>query len=355
MKRLVVGLAVVVLLAAAGGLVVLRRPAVETASPAPRTLYQCAMHPQIVSDRPGVCPICGMRLQPVGEPSAATSEGGVPGHAAFTLSPERQQLIGVRTEAVERRPLAIEIRTAGRVAYDPGLYQALVEYREALRARGALSAATLREAREGADGLVRAAALRLRQQGISETQIRELTADGRDPLNLLLPGKSVWVYAQVFESEMELVHPGQEIVVTVPSLPGRVYRARLVAIDAILDPATRTARVRALVATPDESLRPESFVHVEIHVPLGDRIAVPENAVLDTGQRQIVFVVQDDGRFEPRAVQLGREAEGYREVLGGVEAGERVVTSANFLIDSESRFRSALAAFGGTPAGVHVH
>jgi Cu(I)/Ag(I) efflux system membrane fusion protein len=159
----------------------------------------------------------------------------------------------------------------------------------------------------------------------------------------------------VYEYEVELVRPGQEIVVTVPSLPGRRYQAKVVAIDSILNAMTHTARIRALVATPDESLRPETFVHVQIHVPLGEKIAVPENAVLDTGEHQIVFVVSDDGRFEPRAVELGREAQEYYEVLGGLEPGERVVTSANFLIDSESRFRSALAAFGSRSSAGHAH
>lgn len=407
MKRLTVGITITVLLAVAGWLVAhrgLSGPPVETATPEPKARYQCAMHPQIVSDKPELCPICGMRLQrvdeaPEGDAQTKTTEepakrgkiifyrhpmrpdvtsptpakdemgmeyipvreedlsggGGIPGHAAFTLSPERQQLIGVTTEDVQRRALDIEIRTVGKVAYDPGLYQAFVEYREALRARGELRDAASREAREGADGLLRAAGLKLRQQGISEAQIREMTKDGRDPVNLLLPGKTVWVYGQVYEYEVELVRPGQEIVVTVPSIPGRTYRASIVAIDPILSAMTRTVRIRALVNTPDESLRPETFVHVKINVPLGEQVAVPENAVLDTGEHQIVFVVTGEGKFEPRAVELGREVPGYYEVLGGLEPGERVVTSANFLIDSESRFRSALAAFGGKSAGGHAH
>ena len=341
--------------------------------------YQCAMHPQIVSDKPGVCPICQMTLQRVDDqpggrgrivfyrhpmrpevtsPRPAKDEmgmdyvpvyeedlrgeGEIPGHAAFTLSAERQQLIGVRTDTVERRSLAVAIRAVGKVAYDPGLYQAIVEYREALRAKSALAGASMPEARAGADTLVRAAALKLRQQGISEAQVRDMA---RDPVSLLLPGKETWIYAQVYEYEIELVQPGQEMVVTVPSLPGRTFRATVVAVDPIVNATTRTARVRARVSTPDVVLRPETFVNVALQVPLGEKVAVPEGAVLDTGRQRIVFVVQGEGRFAPRAVELGREAQGWYEVLDGVAPGERVVTSANFLIDSESRFRSAVAAF----------
>ena len=393
MKRIGLGIVLGVLLALAGNVVVTRLPREHAGGEGAvtgSTRYQCPMHPQIVADRPGLCPICQMQLQRVEDVPATPSpkggrvlfyrhpmrpdvtsptpakdemgmdyvpvyeeqvggEGGIPGHAAFTLSPERQQLIGVKAQTVERRPLDVEIRTVGKVAYDPGLYQALVEYREALRARAALGGASP-EARFGADALVRAAGLKLRQQGVSEAQIREIGRDDRDPVNLLLPGKSVWIYGQVYEYEVDLVRPGQEMVVTSPSLPGRTFRARVVAVDPILSATTRTARVRALFATPDESLRPETFVHVVLHVPLGDKVAVPESAVLDTGERQVVFVLAGEGRFEPRAVELGREANGYREVLVGVEPGERVVTSANFLIDSESRFRAAVAAFGPSRA-----
>jgi membrane fusion protein, copper/silver efflux system len=354
--------------------------------------YQCAMHPQIVQDHPGNCPICQMPLQRVDDdatpaaapvaaadrkplfyrhpmrpdvtsPSPAKDEMGmdyipvymddltahgsdVPGHAAFALSGERQQLIGVRRTRVERKSLDEEIRAVGKVAYDPGLYQAIVEYREALRARHQIANSQLPEAHDGAGAIVRAAGLRLRQLGVSEQQMREIVESGQDPTNLLLPGKSVWVYAQVYEYESDLVKPGAAATLTAPSRPGKTYSARVTSVDPILDPATRTARVRMQVATPDGELRPESFVQVKIRIPSPPRLLIPSDAVLYTGERQIVFAVEGEGEFEPRAVTLGRDTQGYVEVLEGLAEGEEIVTSANFLIDSESRFRAALSAFG---------
>jgi multidrug efflux pump subunit AcrA (membrane-fusion protein) len=390
----------------------LAKRSATTAEPAGSTgterLYQCSMHPQIVSREPGLCPICRMQLTPVEDagahgadaathaPASAAgkrtilfyrhpmradvtspvpakdemgmdyvpvyaedvSPGGsesVAGRASFTLPIERQQLIGVTKAPVERRPLVLEIRTVGKVAYDPGLYQAVVEYREAIVARGQLAESPWPDARRGADAIVRAAHLKLRQQGLSDDQIRQMAAGGGDPVELLLPGKSVWVYAQVYEYEVELIRPGQPLVITAPSLPGRTWTAAVAAVDPILNPQTRTARVRARVETPDASLKPEMFVHARIEVSLGEQLAVPEEAVLYTGEDAIVFVVEGEGTFEPRAVRLGRTATGYSEVLAGLAEGEQVVTSANFLIDSESRFRAALAAFGKKAGAAHAH
>jgi Cu(I)/Ag(I) efflux system membrane fusion protein len=319
------------------------------------------MHPQIVSDKPEHCPICGMKLTPVEEEPAPAvpppvRAGEVPGRAPFTLSTVRQQLIGVRRATVQYRPLTVAIRAIGTVAYDPELYQAILEYRQALRAKVQLAQSALPEALSGAEGLVRAAAIKLRQKGISEAQLAAVGRGDADPTNLLLPGKSVWVYAQVYEYELGLVRPGQTMTITAPSLPGRRFTARVSSIDPLLDAATRTARVRALVSTPQSDLRPESFVDATIEVALGERLALPEDAVLDTGTHRIVFVVRGQGEFEPRAVQLGRDAQGFYEVLSGLSAGEQVVVAANFLIDSESRFRAALRSFESTPGGAgHQH
>jgi len=412
-------LLVLVLLAvgAAGGAVALsslgmlkHSEPLTAAAPGEHAVYQCAMHPQIVSDKPGICPICQMKLQRVDDPASAHAgepsgephgerkivayrhpmrpdvtspvpakdemgmayipvyedeasggdTGNVPGHAPFSLSTERQQLIGVTRDKVERRALEIEIRAVGRVAYDPMLYQAVVEYREALRSKTQVARSSLAEAHDGADAIVRGARLKLRQQGLSEAQIRELVGKSADPVELLLPGESAWVYAQVYEYEASLVSPGQAMTITTPSYPGRKFSAKVVAIDPILDPATRTVRVRGLVLSAGATLRPESFVDVTIRVPLGEKLALPKEALLDTGAHQIVFVVKGEGHFEPRSVELGRDAAGYYEVLSGLEQGDEVVTSANFLIDSESRFRSALASFkgggaSGQAASPHQH
>jgi multidrug efflux pump subunit AcrA (membrane-fusion protein) len=323
-------------------------PPTAARSDAPGSLYQCPMHPQIVRHEPGTCPICGMTLRRVDEAGATDRASAVPGHAPFVLSTERQQLVGVTRAPVAVRALARDVRAAGRIANDPALYQTLVEYREALGARGAIRTSSLHEAHAGADALVDASALRLRRLGIGPRELAALAT--LDPTTLLLPGKTVWVYAQVFEEDLPSIGVGMHLGVDVPSMPGRRLDATILAIDPSIDPMTRTARVRALVATPDADVRPDTFVVVTIHVALGDQLAIPRSAVLDSGARRLVFVMTDDGRFEPREVQLGTLAGDDYPVLGGVMAGEQVVTSANFLIDSESRFQAAVAAFAPVTA-----
>lgn len=311
-------------------------------------VYQCSMHPQIVRREPGTCPICGMPLQRVED--AGVEVAGVPGHVAFTLPMERQQLIGVTQGTAEVRSLTRDLRTAATVADDPGLYQALIEYREALRTRGALRGG-IQESSASGDTLVRAAALKLRRQGVGEREIAAL-ADV-DPTSLILPGSRMWIYAQVFEEDVPLLRAGMPVSVEVPSEPGRTLTSTILAIDPTVSPESRTVRVRALVTTPDASLRPGTFVTATFRLSLGERLAIPREAVLDAGMQRLVFVVADGTRFEPRAVTLGRRADDFVEVLDGVAAGERVVTSANFLIDSESRLKAAVAAFGAAPAHQH--
>jgi Cu(I)/Ag(I) efflux system membrane fusion protein len=305
------------------------------------------MHPQIVRTEPGTCPICGMTLQRVDE----TEHGGsaVPDHAAFILSPERQQLIGVTRAPVARRALTREIRAAGTIANDPTLYATLIEYREAVRTRGVLRSTSLSQTVTGGDALVRASALKLRRLGIGDREVATLA--GLDPTTLILPGPRVWVYAQLFEEDAPLVAAGMPLTIEVPSERGRTYESTVFAVDPIVASESRTVRVRALVDTPGGTLRPDTFVTVVFRIALGEHLAVPRTAVLDSGTRRLAFVVSDDGRFTPREVRLGAVAGDDVEVLDGLIEGEQVVTSANFLIDSESRLKAALAAFGPTPDG----
>ncbi|MFN7952459.1 MAG: heavy metal-binding domain-containing protein [bacterium] len=314
--------------------------------------YQCSMHPQVVAAEPGSCPICGMTLTRVAQDEnehvpAPPAPGGAAAddHASFSLAPAREQVIGVRTATVEFRELHRTLHTGGKVAFDPDLYAALADYRDARDARDALTATQTAEDRQRADALLRSASVRLRLLGLSIGQLEALARAGSDPTAMLLPGQGAWVNADLHAPLVDLPRPGLPVVVTSPSAPGRAFRGQLVTVDTLATGLARGLRVRAQVATPGGGLIDETIVQLAIEVPLGRRLALPEGALLDTGRRRLVFVRHADGRFEPRDVVVGQEGEDYDEVLAGLAPGERVVTSANFLIDSESRFRAALAAF----------
>jgi len=233
--------------------------------------------------------------------------------------------------------------SSGKVAYDPDLYQSISEYKEALIAREKIRDNSWPEVHERAEALIRASELRLRQLGLSEQQLDELAGNGGETQsNLLLPGAKAWLYAQIYEYEIGLIKPGQEIEAATPAYPGKIFRGVIKAVDSILSAETRTLRVRAEVENPDNMLKPEMYAEVKIKVTLGSRLTVQNNAIIDTGTRKLLFVDKGEDGFEPREVKTGFAGDDYTEVLSGVRAGETVVTSANFLVDSESRLRSTV-------------
>lgn len=329
---------------------------------------------------------------------------------SVVLTPERQQISGVRTGVVEVKDLAAAIRTVGIVDYDerrlarihtkvegwieelfvdftgkpvrkgdplfsvysPELVASQAEYLLAVRAKGYIENSPVPEVSRGGGSLLEAARRRLLLWDITPAQIEELERTGVPKKSLTLYSpidgivlkrdvfrgmfvkpdtqlyeiadiSTVWVNADIYEYELSMIREGQEATVTLSYYPGQTFRGRVIYIYPYLAEKTRTVRARfELQNTPDWKLKPGMFSNVEVKVALGPRLAVPEEAVLDSGTRRVVFVDHGQGRFDPREVKLGAKVAGYYEVLSGVAKGEKVVTSANFLLDSESRLKSGM-------------
>jgi len=232
----------------------------------------------------------------------------------------------------------------------------------------------------GADTLLAAARDRLLQWSISDSDISKLEASGKpltdftfaSPVSgyvivrTVLPNAyvqpemrlytiadlaSVWVNAQVFQEDAGKLKPGDPAEVTVDAYPNRTFRARVEQVLPQVDPATRTLRVRMTMPNPNLLLKPGMFVNVRLRAPLGRQLFVPASAVLQGGSRQVVFVSRRQGSFEPHEVQLGTRTDDGFVVLKGLQAGDTVATSANFLIDSESQLQAAAGAYTPPPRG----
>ena len=340
--------------------------------PAARQLWTCPMHPYYITDKPGDCPICGMKLVPVEktqgpEPKSPTGEktgnsmAGMPGmenmagmgakeisqpadRVVIKIDPEKQQLINIKTDVVTKRSLGNSVLASGVVAYDPELYYTQQQYISASLSLRKAQAAGDENGISTAKDSISSAATRLKVMGLSDQQINELGGKVGPDKSLLISGQGgdVWVYAQVYQDDLKYVRRGAQAEVTLSSSQNEVFEGRVVAIDPALNPETRSIRVRVLVKDTAEAFKPEMYVNVKIKSPTGSYLSVPEEAIMDTGTKNIAFVDKGDGYFEPRYVVLGAKIDEYYVVQFGLAEGEKVVTNANFLIDSESQLKAAI-------------
>ncbi|SFM81587.1 efflux RND transporter periplasmic adaptor subunit [Nitrosomonas communis] len=182
---------------------------------------------------------------------------------------------------------------------------------------------------------------------INKTAVVGLYTKPGDELYTIADLSRIWIIGDIYEYEMPLVEIGQIATVTLSYVPDVKLQARLTFIYPTIDPQTRTGKVRFELDNPGERLKPGMYANLELKVPLGVRLVVPRNAVLESGERQIIFIHQGGGRLEWREVKIGQRSGDWVEILDGIQQGEHVVTSANFLIDSESQLKAAIGAMPG--------
>lgn len=423
-------------------------------------LWTCGMHPDVILEEPGNCPICGMKLVPLKADSTAASQqptakqtgdvdkrdkkilywrapmdptyvsdkpGKSPmgmdlvpvyegeeqtsGGATIRIDPAVALNIGVKTAQVEKRRLRHEIRTVAHVDYNektlcrvnvkfagwieklyvdesgqavrkgepmldiysPELVATQEEYLLAYKTAQKLKESQIESARRSSEALLRAARQRLLLWDIEERQIRELEQRGEfaktmtiyAPQNGIVIGKhveegmrvtpgmdlfrmadlsKVWVYAHLFEYEIPWVQIGDEAEMELPYVPGKVFTGKVQYIYPYLNQKTRDVRVRIEVPNPTLALKPEMYVNIKFNRKMEQITPViPSEAVIRTGKRNLVFLDRGDGKFAPREVVLGAQGEDNQyQVLAGLLGGETIVTSAQFLLDSESRLQEAI-------------
>ncbi len=419
----------------------------EEAAPGKPHGYHCPMHPTYRSDKMGDCPICGMKLVPDDDaaPKAEAPKGNgralyyrdpkVPGFhsdkpgvnpetgndlepvyegdptamptGTIRVSPEKQQLIGVKFGVVTPGASVHSFRSAGTVMmdetrftkvqtridgwiekvhvdftgkfvekgqplltlYSPEMLASQREYLLALRSREIMKGSPLAGSAQQSDSLVEAARKRLELFSLNPAQIDEITRTGQPLTNITIYSpisgyvmarnafpkqritpetelytvvdlSRVWIVADVFESESSMVAVGMSARIKPSYGAGKSFMGRVSYIQPQVDSTTRTLKVRIEADNPGMTLRPDMFVDVEFSAAMSARMTVPSEAILDTGLQKTVFVDRGNGYLEPRQVETGDRIGDRIEVTKGLAAGERIVTSGNFLIDSESRLKA---------------
>jgi multidrug efflux pump subunit AcrA (membrane-fusion protein) len=360
--------------------------------------FYCPMEAEHVQEKPGKCPLCGMKLVEKKQ-QAAASAAPVPGLTTVAITAEARQRMGLKLGTVEKRALTGAVRTSARIVanetrqhrvttkiegwvdklfvattgqaikkgdplltlYSPDLVSAQAEYLIALD--GVKT--------HGGESLLAASRRRFELWDISDEQIDRLEKSGKaekyltlyapasgwvtermvlagqkimpgEPLMVISDLTEIWADADIYQSDLPHVKVGMPVEVTLPYWPGQVFTGQVSFITPTLNPMTRTLNARLEIHNPDLLLKPEMYATAILKLEHGEKLAVPTSAVLFTGTRNVAFRDVGDGHLAPAELKLGARSGDYYEVLEGLNEGDKVVVSANFLVDSESSMKAAV-------------
>jgi multidrug efflux pump subunit AcrA (membrane-fusion protein) len=363
-----------------------------------KTMYRSTMNPNEVSDKPGKDSM-GMDMVPFEpeEPAGNTPSG----LAAVSITADARQRMGLTTGVVERRALAREVRTSARIVADETrLYRVTVKVDGWVNKLFAgttgqfvkqgdplftvyspdlltLQNEYLTALRSGSSNLVASARRRLSLWDITDEQIDrlEMTGVAEKTLTLfapasgwiiermVLPGQkiaagepllviadlsTVWADADIYQSDLPYVKVGMPVELTLSYWPDKKFTGTVTFVSPTLDPESRTMKARLEIPNPELLLKPEMFATAKLAYELGEGLAIPETAVMRTGQQTYAFRDAGDGRLAPTPIMVGERSDGYYQLLSGLSAGDKVVTSANFLVDSESSMKAALESMAAS-------
>jgi Cu(I)/Ag(I) efflux system membrane fusion protein len=376
-----------------------------------KQLYTCPMHPQIISDHPGTCPICGMDLVLKTDAGATDSHQRDTSILGVSLSPNQQVLANVQTTRIGTMTFAgekvfngyvkinqknfrqIATPVAGKIVkqyvlfegeyvrqgqpvfeiYSQDLYSSSKEYLLALDNYNRVKAGGNQFATQEAASLLEAARTKLSLWEMKPHQIEELETTREVKYSITVYSKysgvvvkkysnagrwamagetiydladlsSVWVIANIYQSDAGLIKSGQIAEITTESYPGEIFTAKINFVYPVFDANTRTMEVRLDVGNPGYKLKPDMYVKIKINTYITQSLAVPKNAVLRTGDRNIVYIQKEKGVFVPREIGISYEQDGYYAVTYGLKEGEIVASSGGFLIDSETQIQAGMTS-----------
>lgn len=367
-----------------------------------KDLYTCPMHPSVISDRAGTCPVCGMNLVKKVTTSNNTEVKGDVGEVA--LSPSEQVLSNVKKDMVtkislsksidalgkvtfdEKKLNVISSRVAGRIEklyvnetgktinkgqklldiYSEELYKSQQEYIQSYQSYQNLKNSEFKDISESAYLLMKASEKKMRLLGVKEFQIKELEKTGKPNANItvysdkkgvvlkkeILEGQyvdigmtlfqvadlsTVWVEAQIYESELNDVKEGQLVKITSQTYPNTIFKGHISFIYPTVEDETKTIKIRIELNNYDLKLKPEMIVKTQINDSESKVLAVPRSAVILTGKKAIVWVEKELNKFVPKEVKIGKNNDEYYEIVSGLSEGESIASSGGFLLDSESK------------------